>query len=123
MPFDWNTYKDLAENLRQQPDEASKRSAISRLYYSIYHNAKKYLENKRGFIFSENKPSHQQVWNAFIDIGGTFGNIGQNGKRLLKNRNCADYEEINRVDDILETSFRLGNNTLAYIKQVQGRDE
>ncbi len=124
MLFDWNTYKDLAEELRLRDDEASKRSAISRLYYSIYHKAKKFLENRSNdFMFSENKPAHQQVWNAFIAIGGTYKSIGENGKRLLDNRVDADYKEINRIDDVLETSFRLGNNTLAYLKQVQGKDE
>jgi len=46
MPFDWNTYKDLAEELRLRNDEASKRSAISRLYYSVYWKARNLLEKE-----------------------------------------------------------------------------
>ncbi len=124
MPFDWNTYKDLAEELRLRDDEASKRSAISRLYYSLYHKVKKFLESEgENFLFSENKPAHQQVWNELIRTGGTHRRIGENGKRLLDNRVDADYKEINKIDDALETSFRLANNMLFYLSQVQPKDE
>lgn len=122
MPFDWDKYKELAEELRLKDDEAAKRSAISRLYYSIYHKAKNFLEDTSGnFIFSENKPAHQQVWNEFIKTGGTDRNIGSNGKRLLDLRVDADYKEIYKIDDELETSFRIANNILTYLQQIEKR--
>jgi hypothetical protein len=34
--FDWNDFKTLAEELKERDDEASKRTAISRIYYATY---------------------------------------------------------------------------------------
>ena len=120
MSFDWNTYKDLAEKLRQNEDEASKRSAISRLYYSVFHQAKIFLIDIENFNYSENKEPHAQVWNEFINKGKTYKSIGENGKRLRNLRNDADYkDEIGRLDDVLETSFRTAKNVLTYLQQVQ----
>ncbi len=120
MPFDWNTFKDLAEELRLRDDEASKRSAISRLYYSIFHQAKNYLIDKEDYNYSENKEPHAQVWNEFIRKGKTYKSIGENGKRLRNYRNDADYkDEVLRLEEVLETSFRTANNVLTYLQQVQ----
>ena len=120
MSFDWKTYKDLAEELRSKDDEASKRSSISRLYYSVFHQAKIFLINIENYDYSEHKDSHAQVWNEFIRKGKTFKSIGENGKRLRNIRNDADYEdEIKRLDDVLETSFRTANNVLTYLQQIQ----
>lgn len=38
--FDWNEFKTLAEKLKDEKDEASQRTAISRLYYAIYWKAR-----------------------------------------------------------------------------------
>ncbi len=120
MPFDWKTYQDLAEELRLRDDEASKRSAISRLYYSVFHQSKNFLIDIEDYDYSENKEPHAQVWNEFIRKGKTFKSIGENGKRLRNIRNDADYkDEIIRLDDVLETSFRTANNVLTYLQQVQ----
>ncbi len=120
MPFDWNTFKDLAEELRLRDDEASKRSAISRLYYSIFHQAKNFLIDNENYYYSENKEPHAQVWSEFIRKGKTYKSIGENGKRLRNYRNDADYKnEIVRIDEVLETSFRTANNVLTYLQQVQ----
>lgn len=122
MPFDWNTYKELADRLRQEEDESAKRSAISRLYYSIYHKAKNFLENESDFYFSDNKPAHKQIWDEFIRKGGTYRAIGGNGKRLLSNRNDADYkDDFLRLDEAIETSFKLAENISDYLSQVQSK--
>jgi uncharacterized protein (UPF0332 family) len=120
MLFDWNTYKDLAEVLRLRDDEASKRAAISRLYYSVFHQAKIFLIDIENYDYSENKEPHAQVWNEFIRKGKTYKSIGENGKRLRNIRNNADYDdEIIRLDDVLETSFRTATNVLTYLQQIQ----
>lgn len=120
MPFDWNSYKNLAEDLRAKSDEASKRSAISRIYYSVFHQAKRYLIEVEKYEYSENKESHAQVWNEFIGKGKTFKAIGENGKRLRNTRNDADYkDDILKLDDVVETSFRTANNVLTYLQQVK----
>lgn len=120
MPFDWSTYKNLAEDLRTNGDEASKRSAISRVYYAVFHHAKHYLIDVENYNYSENKEPHAQVWNEFISKGKTFRAIGENGRRLRNTRNDADYrDEIVKLDDVVETSFRTANNVLTYLQQVQ----
>lgn len=120
MLFDWEQYQQLAEELHQREDEASKRSAISRLYYSIFHQAKNFLIEIENYDYSEHKEPHAQVWSEFIRKGSTFRAIGENGKRLRNYRNDADYKnEILKLDDVLETSFRTANNVLTYLHQVQ----
>lgn len=124
MSFDWNKYEELADKLKQEIDEASKRTAISRLYYAIYHRAKIFLEENTTYSSSRNKPAHQQVWQTFVNIGGTHRSIGQNLKRLLENRISADYfDEITRIDDVLETSFRLAHNISTWLQQIEKQTE
>lgn len=69
--FDWYDYEKLARSL-QNGDEAAKRSAISRLYYSVYHRAMWKLDQTTDFAYSDNKPAHQQVWDGFVREGKTF---------------------------------------------------
>lgn len=49
MPFDWEGFLKIAETLKDNPGEykeAAFRTAISRAYYSIYHNALDYAMNQ-----------------------------------------------------------------------------
>lgn len=55
--FDWNDFKTLAEQLRQSESEASKRTAISRIYYAVYWNARNLLENE-GYLIRQYEGSH-----------------------------------------------------------------
>jgi hypothetical protein len=52
--FDWIDYEKLARSL-QNGDEAAKRSAISRLYYSVYHRAICKLNQTTDFTYSDHK--------------------------------------------------------------------
>ncbi len=117
--FDWRDYEKLARELRNG-DEAAQRTAISRLYYSAYHRALHQLEQSGGFIYSPNKPSHQQVWDAYLKQGGTFRALGMQGKRLRDNRAQADYASlIPRLDDVVTESFRLAESLLHWLDQLQ----
>lgn len=119
--FDWRDYEKLACELRNG-NEAAQRSAISRLYYSAYHRALHQLEQASGFTYSQNKPSHQQVWDAYLRQGGTFRAIGLQGKRLRDNREQADYAQvIPRLDDVVIESFRLGESLLHWLAQLSQR--
>ena len=40
MSFDWDQFRQLAEELRQRNDEAAQRTAISRIYYAFYWRAR-----------------------------------------------------------------------------------
>lgn len=119
MAFDWADYERLAQQLRHG-DEAAQRTAISRLYYSVYHRALLNLEQTSGFVYSPNKPSHQQVWDAYLKQGGTFRAIGNKGKRLRVNRELADYAaEIKHLEEIVEEAFLLADRILHWLKQIQ----
>ncbi len=120
MVFDWGDYETLARSLRNG-DEASQRSAISRLYYSVLHRARIKLESTdRNFIFNKNEQSHRQIWDAYLSKGITSKSIGNKGKQLKRNREMADYEyEIKRLDDVVEESFQTAKSILVYLNQIQ----
>src|SRR5437899_11955893 len=85
MSFDWNEYAALAEELSKRDNEASLRTAISRIYYSTYHAARDYLLEE-GIPLSTSDSSHKIVWNGYKDMGGSCRSVGVNGDRLFDNR-------------------------------------
>ena len=119
MNFDWNEFRELAEELRKSDNEAKQRTAISRIYYAIYHQAKLHLESE-GFIFRQFESSHRQIWDEFKDKGRTFAAIGNTGDRLRANRVKADYiSEIEDIKFLLERSFQLAENVFFYLQQIE----
>lgn len=119
MIFDWGEYEELARGLRSG-DEAAKRSAISRLYYSIYHRALLKLGQVTDFTYSADKPSHQQVWDRYVREGKTFGVIGRKGRELRQYREKADYAaEIADLDPMLVRSFDLADAILHWLDKIQ----
>lgn len=119
MIFDWDKYREFAGNLRESEDEAAQRTAISRIYYAVYHRAKTYLESE-GFQFRQFESSYRQIWDEFKDKGRTFGAIGNTGDRLRANRVKADYvAEIEDVGFLVKRSFELAENAFAYFQQIE----
>ncbi len=119
MSFDWNEFRELAETMRRDETEAAKRTAISRIYYAVYHRAKTYLESE-GFQFRQFESSHRQIWDEFKDKGRTFTAIGNTGDRLRANRVKADYiAEIENIDFLVKRSFELAENAFAYFQQIE----
>lgn len=119
MSFDWKEYATLAEELRKRDNEASLRSAISRIYYSIYHEAKAYLLDE-GLPLSTSDSSHKIVWNGYRDMGGSCRSVGLNGERLFDNRKKADYDsEVVNISQLVEESFRMARNILVYPEQCK----
>ncbi len=119
MIFDWDKFRELAESLRESETESARRTAISRVYYAVYHRAKTHLESE-GFQFRQFESSHRQIWDEFKDKGRTFTAIGNTGDRLRANRVKADYiEEIEDVDFLIKRSFELAENAFAYLKQIE----
>jgi uncharacterized protein (UPF0332 family) len=117
--FDWCNYEKLAKSLRNG-DEAAKRTAISRLYYSVYHQAIQKLEQTTDFTYSRNKPAHQQVWERYVREGRTFGAIGFKGRRLRGYREDAGYTvEISDLDELVERSFEIGEAILHWLDRIQ----
>lgn len=123
MAFDWDKYKDLAEELRQRDNEAAKRSAISRLYYSVYWKARLFLENENPSLRVAKENSHSFVWNNDKKQGRSRSPVGRYGDTLSEYRKKADYElEIIRIEDVVEMSFQTAEKILYYLQQIQPKD-
>lgn len=120
MEFDWANFKTLAEELRQRDDEASQRSAISRLYYSVFNRAQAYLKEKHGFqVSAMGESSHKAMWNEYGGKGKTSKAIAIKGNRLRLNRNDADYNPtIHKLDNLVEESFREAESILSYLQNL-----
>jgi hypothetical protein len=102
MAFDWNDYFRLAEHLAQADDEASKRTSVSRAYYSAFHDAMTRAERNCGRKLGGN--SHQWCWDRFIYTqDDTSNQLGLDGNRLKVKRHKADYEaaKIHRLDEFV----------------------
>lgn len=90
MVFDWNQYLELARELEGRRDESALRSAASRAYYSVFCQARNWLE-ARGWT----RPPvdvHASVWREFRNSGDfKRKQIGIDGTRLKRMRVMADY--------------------------------
>jgi len=117
--FDWNEFKILAEKLKDEKDEDSQRTAISRLYYAIYWKARIQIVGK-GYRYDRKKPSHQQIWDEYLRKGDLDNqDIGKKGKELRDNRTKADYyNEIIRLKDLVEDSFLIADEIFVVLKRV-----
>ncbi len=123
MIFDWNDYRQLAEELRERETEAARRTAISRVYYAVYWNARMFLEDE-GFIFRQNDSSHRQIWEEYKNKGLTFRAISISGSALHQNRVRADYfAEIRDLETLLKESFKLAENIFNYLQQIEKKTE
>lgn len=121
--FNWQEYLSLADELAKRPDEASKRSAVSRAYYAIFHSARVWLENK-GTRVPRDGTGHQFVWEEFERIGSAarsrnHTHVGQTGDRLRRERALADYEAnvpnfANHVTPVLTSARQI----IAYLKSL-----
>lgn len=104
MPFDWNNFLVLAEELATKDDEASKRSAISRAYYFVFHLAFARAESTAG-PFQVGEPSHRWCWdkyaNTYVSTRDPVCNqIWLTGDRMKRRRMKADYkDEMPRLND------------------------
>jgi hypothetical protein len=109
MPFDWNNFLVLAEELSTRVDEASKRTAISRAYYFVFHLAFARAESTAGH-FPGGGNSHQWCWDKYqITAANTRDRLSDQiwllGDRMKRRRNKADYnDDMPRlVDDLNRT--------------------
>ena len=94
MPFDWMEFVALAKKLKDENNEASHRSAISRVYYGVFCTARNYLETLQTSSRYREGTVHSTVWLAFRNKGGhTHRAIGIEGDRLCKMRTAADYDD------------------------------
>jgi uncharacterized protein (UPF0332 family) len=120
MPFDWDEYRRIAEELRQRPieDEAAQRTAISRIYYAVYWKARILLEEEG--IHVPRSDSHGFVWKQFSGRGRTFGSVANKAKSLRDRREMADYESsIPQLQKEVDFSFELARFAFTYLNQIE----
>ena len=88
--FVWDDFLVLGERLvNEMDDEASQRTAISRVYYAAYHAAAAFVR-ARG-VLSETH-THRRVWAASAsDADADRATVGALGDRLRQRRQFADY--------------------------------
>ena len=101
MPFDWNNYLTLAEQLATGPDEASKRTAISRAYYCVFNLAFARAESTAG-RHPGKESYHNWCWKKYTNTrDGSCKQLGNDGIRMKRRRVKADYKaaDIPRLDD------------------------
>lgn len=123
MSFGWKNLQKLAEKLKQEPDEASKRTAISRIYYTAFWRARDFLMEE-GFVFHHFDGSHRQVWREFERRGKIFRAVGISGTRLHKIRIQADYfVETEDIGKLLSEAFNLAKNIFSYLEQIEKKTE
>ena len=123
MSFGWQNLQKLAEKLKQETDEASKRAAISRIYYAAFWRARDFLMED-GFVFHDFDGSHRQVWREFERRGKTFRAIGVSGMRLHKIRVQADnFIETEDIDRLKSEAFNLAGNIFTYLEQIEKKTE
>jgi uncharacterized protein (UPF0332 family) len=115
MPFDWNDFLTLAEELATKLDDASKRTAISRAYYCVFNLASARAESKVG-PRPKDVPSHQWCWDQYISTPDlTCRQLGNTGERMKRMRHKADYRatDIFRLDDEVRRVLQEAHELLA----------
>jgi hypothetical protein len=113
--FSWSDYKKLAELLGSPRDgsllkEACYRSAISRLYYSVFHASKDFIEHAFGLVLYGDSIHLQTI--DHLNRNGKYL-AGSNLDRLRKNRRKSDYECNVVIDDkMLVASLSFADNVI-----------
>ena len=91
--FDWTAYLVLAQRLAKEPDEAARRTAVSRAYYAVFNKARLLLE-REGTVINNTGRAHDDVWRTLEAAGRGRRRLGAEGKRLRELRRKADYEGV-----------------------------
>src|SRR5271167_1096060 len=90
-PFGWSRYLTLADELGSRSEEAALRSAVSRVYYYVYHLALERAE-RNGFAPTRGESTHVQQWRLFKKSPEpTCLNLAEIALRLKERRERADY--------------------------------
>ncbi len=117
MAFNWNDYLILASELARKPDEASKRTAISRAYYCVFNLAYARAESTVG---SRPKGAryHQWCWDQYKKTPDkTCARLGNTGDRLKRIRVDADYKDkaIFRLDEQVKSVLQDADEFLTML--------
>lgn len=102
MAFNWESYIQLASELKNENDEAKLRTAVSRGYYGAYHKTRIKV-GKTGTEFA----NHKDVIDS-LRTSETIDNcelLANQLDQLKQNRVKADYRAFEKVDTHFVNSF------------------
>jgi uncharacterized protein (UPF0332 family) len=92
MAFDWFEFLQLAQTLATKGDEASKRTSISRAYYSVFHLAHARAVKNCGMTPPKTS-KHAWCWDKYMkSTDKACAALGIAGDRLKRARQNADYD-------------------------------
>ena len=122
QPFDWTSYYTLANELAGRADEASRRSAISRTYYYVYHLALTRAANN-GFAVIVGEASHKQLWRNYGESPEpNCRKLAEIAKRLKEKRERADYNNFYpRIDDEINELINAAQDFAARLVALPAR--
>lgn len=122
MPFDWNDFLSLADQLARSADEASKRTAISRAYYCVFNLA--FARAESSGCRYPGGGYHQWCWSQYSQSRDqSCAKLGADGDRMKRLRVKADYEsaEIRRLDDTVLRMLSDAQQFLAALAALNHR--
>ena len=102
MPFNWLDFLTRALTLSTNGDPASKRTAIRRAYYFVFHLAYDRALST-GCVYPGGVPTHAWCWQKYSSTAdAACSAVGTEGERLKRLRHKADYQspDIPRLDQV-----------------------
>ena len=97
----------IAKELSNKAGEAAARSAISRAYYAVFHEAKHYAESVDGYVVPTGLSAHYELSQHFLQQPDDDAiDIGRQISKLHQARKHADYA-INRPMDAMRSKFQI----------------
>jgi uncharacterized protein (UPF0332 family) len=113
--FNWADYLTLATTLSANADEASRRSAISRAYYSAFHAATLHAK-ANGY----NERSHGRLWKMYqSDSDVNSRRLSAIGNQMKKAREDADYvAHVARIGDVMTAQLTQATQFVRVLTRV-----
>jgi uncharacterized protein (UPF0332 family) len=114
-PFNWEEYLTLATDLFLNPDEASRRTSISRAYYAVFHAATNHAK-----INGYNERNHGRLWKMYhADVNRNARKLSTIGNLMKTARECADYgAEVIELDAVAAQQLSHANEFAEILAQV-----
>lgn len=120
MAFDWFAYYQLAQELADRDDEASRRTAVSRAYYAVFCSVRNRLSSRAPAVLTHDASVHQAVWSFLGDSSSsTERQLGEDGKRLRRYRNMVDYDdEVNNLPQLVEMALARADHIMQHVPNL-----
>jgi uncharacterized protein (UPF0332 family) len=120
MTFNWEDYHRLADDLKGRGDDAALRTAISRVYYSAYNQARIHLQQRGIALDVSGASSHERIWREYLGKSKAAGSVCRYGKDLHTKRVKADYhDEIENLKALVDDSFETAQKFFNYLAEVK----